>query len=69
MSSWDMDKINKCLEKNLDLDILYTEITKERVDFMHSHNLVVNVWTVNDKEKGEYLVDCGVDFITTNILE
>ena len=36
---------------------------------MHSHNLVVNVWTVNDKEKGEYLVDCGVDFITTNILE
>ena len=69
MSSWDMDKINKCLEKHLDLDILYTEITKERVDFMHSHNLVVNVWTVNDLEKGEYLVDCGVDFITTNILE
>ena len=69
MSSWDMDKINKCLEKNLDLDILYTEITKERVDFMHSNNLVVNVWTVNDNDKGEYLVECGVDFITTNLIK
>ena len=69
MSSWDEEKINKCITYKMDLDILYTEITKERVDFMHSHNLLVNVWTVNDLEKGEYLVNCGVDFITTNILE
>lgn len=69
MSSWDMEKINKCIDNKMDLDILYTEITKERVDFMHYNNLVVNVWTVNDQKIGEFLVECGVDFITTNILE
>ena len=28
-----------------------------------------NVWTVNEAVDGEALVEMGVDFITTNILE
>lgn len=69
MSKWDEDKINKCITYKMDLDILYTELTKERVEFMHNHNLLVNVWTVNTKEFGDLMVEYGVDFITTNILE
>ena len=69
MSSWDEEKINNCIKYQMDLDILYTEVTKERVKFMHDHNLKVNVWTVNTIESGESLVEAGVDFITTNILE
>lgn len=68
-STWDEEKINKCLEYKFDLDILYTELTKERIDFIHQNNLKVNVWTVNSKEAGEQLVNDGVDYITTNILE
>lgn len=69
MSSWDEEKINNCIKYQMDLDILYTEVTKERVKFMHNNNLKVNVWTVNTIESGESLVEAGVDFITTNILE
>ena len=69
MSSWDEEKINNCIKYQMDLDILYTEVTKERVKFMHENNLKVNVWTVNTIESGESLVEAGVDFITTNILE
>lgn len=69
MSSWDEEKINNCIKYQMDLDILYTEATKERVKFMHDNNLKVNVWTVNTIESGESLVEAGVDFITTNILE
>ena len=69
MSSWDEEKINNCIKYQMDLDILYTEVTKERVKFMHDNNLKVNVWTVNTIESGESLVEAGVDFITTNILE
>lgn len=69
MSSWDEEKINNCIKYQMDLDILYTEVTKERVKFMHDNNLKVNVWTINTIESGESLVEAGVDFITTNILE
>ena len=69
MSNWDEEKINNCIKYKMDLDILYTEVTKERVKFMHDNNLKVNVWTVNTIESGESLVEAGVDFITTNILE
>lgn len=53
----------------LDIDIYYKGLTKEIVDRCHAHGMVVNCWTVNDKEIGEQLAAWGVDFITTNILE
>ena len=36
---------------------------------LHENSILVNCWTVNAKEDGEALVEMGIDFITTNILE
>ena len=61
--------MNLCFENNFDLDINYNIVTKELIEMFHSHNLIVNTWTVNDKETALKLIEMGIDFITTNILE
>jgi len=63
------EKIDNAINNDLGLDIYYQYLTKEIVDKFHSHNLKVNAWTVDEKDAAEKLVDMGVDFITTNILE
>lgn len=56
-------------EHRFDLDIKYRSLTKEVVDKVHSMGLKVNCWTCDDKGDAENLVNMGVDYITTNILE
>lgn len=64
------DELVKNLDKyNLDLDIYYETLTKELLDELHANGHKVNVWTCDDKEAAEKLVEWGVDFITSNILE
>ena len=53
----------------LDLDILYYSINKDMMKILKENNIEVNCWTCNDAEEGEKLVECGVDYITSNILE
>lgn len=50
----------------LDVDVLYTTTTKEKIDKCHSLGLKVNIWTVNDQEIANTYASYGVDFITTN---
>lgn len=57
------------VREKLDLDIRYTELTKEVIDEMHAAGIKVNCWTVNDPEAAGRLIQDGVDMITTNILE
>ena len=52
-----------------DVDVKYTALTKAYVDMFHSMGMKVNCWTVDDAETAKGLVEMGVDFITTNILE
>lgn len=54
---------------NLDLDIYYPSVTKEMVDKCHAAGIKVNCWTVDKKEDAEKLIEYGVDYITSNILE
>ncbi len=54
---------------NLDLDIRYTNLTKDIVDLMHSKNHLVNCWTCDDKAAAEQIAGWGVEYITSNILE
>ena len=61
--------INKCLEENLNLDLRCDLVTKELVDRFHQKGLEVNTWTVDSIEEFNRLKECGVDYITTNILE
>jgi glycerophosphoryl diester phosphodiesterase len=61
--------VDKLDEYSLDLDIYYESLDKETIELVHSHGHLINCWTVDSKEKAEELVDMGVDFITSNILE
>ena len=44
----------------------YNITDKEIVDFAHDNGLKVNVWTVNDKDDMERLIQLGVDGIITD---
>lgn len=64
------DDVKEFVNKyDLDIDICYPPLTKEVFDDIKSAKKKINVWTVDDKTKGEQLSEWGVDYITTNILE
>ena len=63
------EAVNFILGNDLDADLSAKCITKDLVDKLHKAGKKVNVWTVNDVEHAKELKACGVDFITTNILE
>lgn len=50
------------------IDPAYGQITKELVDYAHSKGVEVNCWTCDDDTEKERLMECGVDYITTNSL-
>ena len=54
---------------HLDLDADYSVLTKEAVDRVHSMGLSVNCWTCDTPEVAAPLIEMGVDYTTTNILE
>ena len=53
----------------LDLDAEYTAVTREWVEACHAAGIRVNVWTVDNPDDARRLAACGVDDITSNILE
>ncbi len=58
------------MEKHgLNADLFHKVITKDLVDTLHQKGIKVNCWTVDDLDNAARLRDCGVDFITSNILE
>ena len=65
----DDELIDRLSEARFDLDIEMGAITKELVDKLHDRGRLVNCWTCDSAERAEELIACGVDFITTNILE
>ncbi len=63
-------KILNTLKKyKMDLDIGYWVCSKEVIDTCHKNGIKVNCWTVDNPGDAERLIDYGVDYITTNILE
>lgn len=66
----DIDSLVDTLKKySLDLDAYYGNLTQEIIDELHKNNIKVNAWTVDNKDDAEKLIDMGIDYITTNILE
>ena len=61
--------IEKLKNAHMDIDIVHTALTEERVNTMHKAGLKINCWTVDDPRRAEELSSWGVDFITTNILQ
>ncbi len=50
-------------------DLSWKCVTKEVVDAVHAEGLEFNVWTVDDPAVAAQMIDFGVDYITSNILE
>lgn len=65
----DESTVKFILENGFDADIYHRAVDKNFVDLMHANGRVVNVWTVDTLEDAERLKACGVDMITSNILE
>ena len=65
-TDWLVDTLKKY---SLDLDIRYTAIDAEKVKMVHDIGQKVNVWTVDGLEDAQRMVEYGVDFITSNIIE
>ena len=61
--------VDMLIKHRLDLDINHKAVSRELVDTLHAAGLKVNVWTVDTVEDAQRVIDCGVDFITSNILE
>lgn len=61
--------MEKLLAHKMDLDIWYKIVTKDLVEECHKNGIKVNCWTVDEPEKAQHMIECGVDYITTNILE
>ena len=61
--------LDQVAANGFDLDIHIFTTTKELVDRIHSRGILVNVWTCDQPERAHKLVEWGVDFITSNILE
>ena len=57
------------VDNKLDIDIYYKSLNKENIEKLHSKGIKINCWTCDNKNDAEDLIELGVDFITTNILE
>ncbi|MBR3767918.1 MAG: hypothetical protein IKL10_06740 [Clostridia bacterium] len=64
------DELPSLLQSHkFDLDILYTQLTEERISLLHKNGIEVNCWICDDKDAGEELARWNIDYITSNILE
>lgn len=69
VQTFNNDILNALKTYNMDLDIGYWVCSKEVIDICHKNGIKVNCWTVDNPGDAERLIDYGVDYITSNILE
>lgn len=63
------ENIDFMVKYNLDIDSHYPALDVENIKLLKQRGIKINCWTVNDGFAAEDLVNLGVDYITTNILE
>ncbi len=63
------EKLNDLVRDKIDVALNHVAISRAHVEKFHNAGLKVNCWTVDGQSKAEWLVDTGIDYITTNILE
>lgn len=63
------DAINFAHRYKVNLDLYHNGINSDFVNKCHKKGILINVWTVDDVNLAKKLIDFGVDFITSNILE
>ena len=65
----DSEDIDFMIKNRLDGSFAWISITPSRVRRMHKAGLNVGCWTVDGRLMAWWMKACGVDFITSNILE
>lgn len=71
---WLCNKLTKtylpyCAERGINLDVEYTQCDEEVMKFAKEHNMLVNIWTLNDETLLQHYLDLGVDMITTDCIK
>lgn len=61
--------LDRVADAGFDLDLHIFKTTKELVERVHARGMEVNVWTCDWPDRAARLVEWGVDYITSNILE
>ena len=61
--------VDRLIADRIDADVYFKALSKEVVEQLHDAGRKVNCWTVDQREDAEQLVEWGVDYITSNILE
>lgn len=69
IGEYDTALFDQVEKHGFDVDVNFNILTKEAVELFHRRGIRVNCWTVDRVEDAERLVEWGVDYITTNILE
>ena len=69
VKSIDKGVIDVLLQNNFDVDVFYKHLSQEQAKLLKSKGIGINVWTCDTAEMGEKMVEFGVDYITSNILE
>ena len=55
-------------KQKIDLDVEFSCLSKERIEHCHDLGMKVNCWPLDDARIADHFEDCGIDFITSNIL-
>lgn len=63
------EEISRLVRDKIDVDVWCRELTREQIEACHKAGLTVNCWTVDTLEEADRLVEWGIDYITSNILE
>ncbi len=61
--------LNNLIKYKLDIDADFKVLTRKNIREMHENGIKVNCWTVDWRPVAKVLINMGVDYITTNILE
>ncbi len=63
------ERLDQLAAAKMDIDIYFPRVSKAFTDAAHQRGIKVNCWTVNEPADAERLIEFGVDYITSNILE
>lgn len=63
------EEMRMLCDYRFDLDIYHRNLRAEDVVKLHEHGLKANCWCADTPEDAARVIEMGVDFITTNILE
>ena len=65
----DDELLERLIADQIDVAVRRSGVSASLIEKLHNAGRKINVWTVNGKFRANRLIDLGVDYITTNILE